>query len=187
MMNMNCLRVRALAPAILVTLLSAPLMDAGDAPIDRATLKGLKAVTVVIDPLGAALEGHGLKAAALISQIEKRLQDAGVPVSTDAADFLGVRIMSAEAKRSPAAISISLSAYQNVELAREKTIKTVTETWGVQSVLLAQPNKISQSVTETIDELTQRFIDAYRSVNPAQAQAPAPPAPAGASGTPKDQ
>lgn len=149
-------------------LLAAPcaIFASGDAPVDRATLRGLKALNVVVDTIGQDLQKEGLSGAALRDQIESRLKDAGIPVDPQATDFVGLRILGAQAKRSPAALSLALGVYQPVILARDKEIRTSTDTWGAQSVLLSPSGQIKQSVSETLDELVAQFIAAYRSVNP---------------------
>lgn len=167
MMTMKLLSIRLLSLLVAFALLPCLCLAAGDAPIDRATLKGLKSVGVIMDPLGPALQERGLSADALVKQIQKRLQDAGIQVSDDATEFVGLRVLSAQAKRTSYAISISLSLYQRVELVRDRALKSSTDTWGVESVILAQPKEVSESVSETVDELVQRFVASYKSENPA--------------------
>jgi len=152
--------------AILMLLLAGVLSSAGDGPLDRATLRGLKAIGVVIDPLDAELEREGLSGEALQTQVEQRLQAAGIPIDKNAVEFVGLKIMGAQAKRTPVALCLDLGLYQPVILSRDKEIRTATETWGTHSVLLAQPRQVSQSSAETVDQLVQQFVDAYRSANP---------------------
>lgn len=156
------------AGLILALALAPALFAAGDEPIDRATLRGLKAVSVVVDPLDAELQREGLSTSVLRRQVEARLERAGITVDANAVDFVGLRVLAAQAKRTSVAISIDLGVYQTVVLARDKQTRTATETWAVRSVVLSPPKQVSESTAETVDQLVQQLITAYRSVNPQQ-------------------
>ncbi len=151
--------------AILLLLFTGLLTAAGDSPLERATLKGLKAVNIVIDPLDAELQSEALSGDKLRAQVQQRLQAAGIAVDPQAVEFLGLRITAAQAKRTPVALCVDLNVYQPVILARDKNVKTATETWGAHSVLLAPPRQVSDSSAETVDQLVQQFVAAYRSAN----------------------
>jgi hypothetical protein len=153
---------------LLLAILTQPLkMDAAnDAPLDRATLRGLPAVTVVIDTLDKELAHEGLTQDALQSRMEQRLRHAGMPVGKDANVFLGLRITQARAKRGPVAVCISIGLYQPVVLSRDKNIKSVTQTWEVVTTLMAEPKALNEASMSSVDELTDRFVAAYQAANP---------------------
>jgi hypothetical protein len=152
---------------LIVALALAPaLFAAGDGPLDRATLRGLKAVSVVVDPLDPELRKEGLSGPALQRKVEQRLQRAGIPVDANAVDFVGLRILGAQAKRTSVALAIDLGVYQAVVLVRDKQTKTATETWAVRSVVLSPPKQVYESSSETIDQLVDQLVTAYRAVNP---------------------
>ena len=87
----------------LLAVLDVPLSmrAAGDAPLDRATLKGLKSVSVIIDPLDPDLVKQGLTQEILQTRIEERLRDAGITLDKSATEFAGLRVMQVRASRGP--------------------------------------------------------------------------------------
>jgi hypothetical protein len=191
MMSMIRLSIRALLPIVFFAALASPGYAASDGPLDRATLEGLKSLAVIMDPLGAELTDHGLSVKTVSKYVEIRLEQAGIQVAPNAKEFLGLRVLSAQSgKKGSIAVAVTIGVYQQVELVRDTAAKTATDTWGAQSVLLTGANQVNESVSETIDELVQRFVTAYRSVNPAEpstpaAPVPAAPAPTGEQSTPK--
>ncbi|MBZ5583935.1 MAG: hypothetical protein LAQ30_17330 [Acidobacteriia bacterium] len=152
--------------AALVMALAQTAGGAGDTPLERATLKGLTAVSVTVDSLDSELQREGLSAQAVQSEVERGLSSAGIAVDPKAAEFVGVRITAAQAKRSDVALCVDLGLYQGVFLQRDRNIKTAVETWGAHSVLLSPARQVSQSATDTLDQLVRQFADAYRSANP---------------------
>jgi hypothetical protein len=147
---------------------------ASDTAMDRATLRGIKAVKVIVDPTPTEVEREGLDRDHLRSRIEQKLRDAGVAIDSDAAEFVGLNITSVRGvktsvlslKNSPLSLMIGLGVYQVVTLNRDKTAKTVAETWGQQRVMSAAPKAAAEAVSSAVDELADDFVRAYRSVNP---------------------
>ncbi|SPE36180.1 Transcriptional regulator, Fis family [Candidatus Sulfopaludibacter sp. SbA6] len=145
---------------------SAATYGAGDASLDRGTLRGLKALSVIIDTLDPQLEKEGLTPDLLQRQLEARLGHGGVTVDKSAVEFLGLRISSARVKKGPYSLCLTIGLYQPVTLSRDKNLKTATQTWEVGTLLIAQPKVLMQSSTAAVDELADRFVNAWRSVNP---------------------
>jgi hypothetical protein len=140
---------------------------ASDSTMDRATLRGLKAVKVAVDPPPAEMEREGLDREHLRARIEQKLRDAGIAIDNDAVEFLGLSISSARGgRKNPFSLMIGLGLYQVVTLNRDKTAKTVAETWGEQKVLSAPPKGLGDAASITVDEMADDFVKAYRSVNP---------------------
>jgi hypothetical protein len=158
------LRWFVFAAALLV--LPAVTVAAGDAPIDRATLRGVKAVNIVLDQIDPELQKDGLTAADLEARLDARLQDGHMNVDRNATEFVGLRITAARQNRGPLAVSFAIGLYQPVTLVRDKTIKTATATWEVEGIVLAPPKVLRQASMETIDDLAARLVKAWRSVNP---------------------
>ncbi|HXB67442.1 MAG TPA: hypothetical protein VNY05_04325 [Candidatus Acidoferrales bacterium] len=143
-----------------------PVDAANDAPLERATLKGLTAVGVVIDTLDQELAHENLTQDALQSRMERRLQNAGIPLVKDGREFLGLRVTQVRSKRGPVAVSISIGLYQPVLLSRDRNIRTVTQTWEVVTTLMAEPKVLYEASMTSVDELIDRFVAAYQSMNP---------------------
>src|SRR5579862_484024 len=108
--------------------LSGLSVRASDAPADRATLSGLKGLKVAVDPLGPDLEAEGLHTADLQSRIEGRLTKAGIALDQPGREFLGLHVMAVREPKGSYGICLSLGLYQGVQLDRDRTIKTVTQT-----------------------------------------------------------
>jgi hypothetical protein len=159
---------------LLMAVLALPpvMKAAGDAPLDRATLRGLGSLGVIIDPIDPELAKEGLTQDLLQKRIEGRLRDAGIAVDPSAPEFVGLRILQVRAQkgsfaqRPPYALCLSVGVYQPVVLVRNKDVKTATETWAVDTVLMADPKVVSREALNSVDELADRLIAAYRSANP---------------------
>jgi hypothetical protein len=152
---------------LMAVLVLPPIMKAaGDAPLDRATLRGLGSVGVIIDPIDPDLVKEGLTQDLLQKRIEGRLRDAGIGVDPSAPEFVGLRVMQVRAQRGPYALCLSVGLYQPVLLVRNKDVKTSTETWAVETVLMADPKVVSREALNSADELADRLVAAYRSANP---------------------
>jgi hypothetical protein len=153
-------------PVALLLLLPFLTNGAGDAPLDRATLHGLKAVNIVIDQLDPALEELGVTADALETHLLARLAAAQIPVDRTAAEFIGFRITSVRGNRGPFALSLTIGLYQPVLLSRDHEVRTATQTWEVESILMADPKQVPAASFETADQLADRFAAAYKLANP---------------------
>lgn len=142
--------------------------------MDRSTLRGVKALKVVVDSPAADVEREGVSSDGLRITIEQKLREAGINVDHEANEFLGLTVSSARPPRrmmlakGPISLVIHLGFYQIVLLNRDKTTKTITETWGDQRVTPAQSKTIDRAVTDAVDDLVNQFITAYRAVNPKQ-------------------
>ena len=153
---------------VYAALLAAPCVvcGAGDSQVDRETLRGLKAINVVIDPIHPELERQGLTRESLQTRLQERLQDAGIPVDPKALEFLALRIVPAQEKKGTFCISVSLGVYQPVVLVRDNKIRTATETWQVATLWALQPKALEFSTRSAVDQLADRFIEVYLSLNP---------------------
>jgi hypothetical protein len=142
--------------------------------MDRATLRGLKAVKVVVDRPPAEMERAGFDRDHLRAIIEQKLRDAGIKIDNDAIEFLGLGIAMAQGGRkvplafgkAPVSLTLSLDLYQVIVLSRDPTIKTVAETWGQEKVIQATAKSLDQVLPGAVDELAGQFVTAFRSVNP---------------------
>lgn len=151
--------------SLLLMAIALPAGGAGDAALDRATLRGVKSVNVVIDPVAAELQKEGATADVLRTRLEDRLREAGIPVDTTATEFVALRLTSVRAARGPFAIAATIGLYQPVVLVRDRTIKTATQTWEVETVVLADTKQVYRACMDSMDELAGHFVTAYRAVN----------------------
>ena len=139
---------------------------AGDAAIDRATLKGVKAVGVVVDVIDPELQKLGITREVLITRLLGRLQSLHIVIDPAAHEFVGLRITAVRGNRGPYAAALSFGLYQPVLLGRDKEIRTSTQTWEIETVLMADPKLLLTACGESADELADRFAAAYHAVNP---------------------
>lgn len=142
------------------------LVSAGDSAMDRATLRGLKAIKVVIDRPDPQIERQGITQDQLQSEVADQLRKAGITVDENASEFLGLSLKSARVRRGSYPVALSLGVYQVVWLSRDKTIKTVAETWSAQDVFSVPPKNLNRVFRGTVGELVDQFIRAYRAANP---------------------
>jgi hypothetical protein len=152
--------------SLVLAVFSPFVVGAGDAPLDRGTLRGLKSLSVIVDPIDPQLDRAGLTAAVLRNQLEARLRHGGVTVDEAAVEFLGLHVSSTQIRKGPYSLCLSIGLYQPVVQSRDKEIRTATQTWEVDTILLAQPKGLMQSSTAALDQLADRFVNAWRSVNP---------------------
>ena len=158
---------------LLLAFVAFLLGGASDAPLDRATLRGLKAVNIVIDPVAPELEKEGATADALRNRLQEQIRSAGITIDTDSREFVGLRVTAVKAARRPLvpgntfAIAISFGLYQRVSLVRDPTVRTSTQTWEVQTVMLVDAKEVSRACMDSMNELAGRFVAAYKSVNQA--------------------
>jgi hypothetical protein len=137
----------------------------GDAVIDRATMRGLKSVNIVLDPLSPELVKAGITETDLKSRMEVHLTNNHITVDTTAPEFLGLRITHVRDKRGPYAVAFDLGLYQPVVLVRDHNLRSATPTWDVETIVLANPKALRGAALETVDELAASFVRAWRSVN----------------------
>lgn len=158
---------------ILLAAVVLPLGGAGDAALDRATMRGIAAVNVVIDPVAPELEQEDATSASLRARLEEKLRGAGIRIDRASNEFVALRFTSVRAAggrfstSKPFAVAATIALYQPVLLARDHNVRTATQTWEVETVLLADAKQVQQACNDSVDELAQRFVTAYRSVNPA--------------------
>jgi hypothetical protein len=158
---------------VLLPFVALTLGGASDAPLDRATLRGLMAVNVVIDPVAPEIEKEGASADALRNRFEEQIRHAGISIDTNSREFVGLRVTAVRAVRRPLmngatfAIAATVGLYQRVTLVRDPSVHTATQTWEVETITLADSKEVQRACMDSMDELAGRFVTAYRSVNPA--------------------
>jgi hypothetical protein len=150
----------------MLLILSGVTLRAGDTALERETLKGVKAVNVVVDPLDPQLEGQGLTSEMVRDRLKERLQQASIPIDPQAVEFLGLHITSMQTGKQPYSLCFSIGFYQPVLLVRDQKIRTASPTWGVNAVLVAPAKPMAQSALHTADQLADIFVNAYQAANP---------------------
>jgi hypothetical protein len=156
---------------ILLATLALPLGGAGDAALDRATLRGIGAVNIVIDPVSEELQHQGATASQLVTRLEDRLLKAGVKVDKNSSEFVALRLTSVHSGHGKFtggdqfAVAATIGVYQPVALVRDPKVKTSTQTWEVETIFLADGKQVYRASMDSVDELAGRFVTAWQSVN----------------------
>ena len=143
---------------------------ASDSQTDRASLKGLSALSVVVEDLPSTATNNGLTTAALQADTERRLRLAGISITPDSDAYLYVHVTVADPGP-----SLPLPYYVDVALMQEITIprggvqsRTPLQcpTWSVSRLGMASGDRLRPNVADRVGEFVDQFIRAYRSVNP---------------------
>jgi hypothetical protein len=163
--------MRTIAAVLLATCVLglAPTARANDSDTERVTLTGLTTISVVVEELSDVAKKSGLITAALEADVERRLKQAGISITSDADAYLYVHVTVADPGPSlPMPYLIEVALMQEVTLPRGVKTRTPlqTATWWVNSLGLAGPDRLRASVTDKVGEFADNFVRAYRSVNP---------------------
>ena len=152
--------------ALLVGLGRVPEAAAADDSVSRSSLKGLKAIGVLVEKMSPEAEKEGLTQEQVQKDVELRLKDSGVPVAREAAGFLYVTV---QPTRSPGAsgysYSVLLEFTQPVLLVRDTQILVLATTWSLFTTGTAAEGKLSLARVD-VASLVDKFVNAYQSVNP---------------------
>jgi hypothetical protein len=153
-------------------LIVSPLF-ALDSEMNRATLKGLRGVRVLVEDLASEVEREGLVKEQLQKGIEERLRQAGIRILTQeeavkapGEPYLYVNInVSFDKGREICSYSIDAALIQNVTLVRSPKQTTYAVTWSTGGVGLISRKSLSE-LKESVEEIADIFGKAFLSVNP---------------------
>lgn len=143
--------------------------SAADSAIERASLAGLKTISIVVENLSAAAAPSGLTTAALQTDVERRVRQAGISVTPDADAYLYVHVTIADAGSSlPLPYFVDVSLMQEITLPRGIKTRTPLQsaTWSLTRLGMATTPLVRDAVTGRVDEFVDAFVRAYQSVNP---------------------
>ena len=144
-----------------------PLL-ASDTPSDRATLKGVKSVFVLVENLGPEVQRDGLTLDQLQTDAELRLRQSGINVVTasDKSDgYLYIHINTLKGASGLYAYNASVS-FQHLVIVLGNQAWATAETWSTALIATVGVNNFPRSARGTVDDQVDKFINAYLSVNP---------------------
>jgi hypothetical protein len=142
--------------------------------INRATLKGLRGVRVLVEDLAPEVEREGLVKDPLQKSVEERLRAAGIRVLTQEEAvkapgepylYVNVNISFAKGEEEICSYSIDVALIQNVTLVRIPKQTGYAVTWSTGGVGLIGKKSLSE-LKGTIEEIVDIFVKAFFSVNP---------------------
>ncbi len=154
--------------------LSCALVLAQESESYRLSLKGLGAIGVSIADIDPALECEGFGKDRLRSDVEGPLRQAGIKILTQTELLkaqgnpqlyvnLSLINLTAQSQR---VYNIRLDFIQEVALLRDPQQVCRAVTWSVSFEGIAGSDDIDKIVGGRLTDLVDRFIAAYRSVNP---------------------
>jgi len=161
---------------------------AQDNPASRLSLKGLDAVAVSVQPIGAAAEKDGLSQAQLQGMVEARLRQAGVRLLGPEEQLkrlrrpgLSVQVTTARLDTEEHIYSVRVELVQWVASLDDPTllvtaaIPVPATTWSPPTVLGITPAEtLKRDVEAALTPMVDRFIDAMRKANPRETALRAP-------------
>lgn len=152
---------------VVMALAGAPGASAGDALTDRPSLLGVPAFRVVVEQLGPGVERTaGLRREDLQAHVESRLARAGIGVAADAPAILYLNVAMA-CNGVSCAYTVALEAQQKVRLEQRPAAGPLfATTWSTGATGIT--GRRAQGLRDRVREQADRFVEAYRSVNPAK-------------------
>jgi hypothetical protein len=142
--------------------------------INRATLKGLRGVRVLVEDLAPEVERDGLVKDQLQKSVEGMLRSAGIRVLTQeeavkapGEPYLYVNINTnfAKGEEEICSYSIDVALIQNVTLVRVPKQASYAVTWSTGGVGLIGKKSLSE-LKGSVEEIVDIFVKAFFSVNP---------------------
>ena len=161
--------MRALLVSFLAVAVFGPCAHAADTQVDRVTLTGLAAISVVVENVSPILDKSGLTTAAIETLSKARLRQAGIHVVPDANVYLYFRVTVGDPGASvPLPYIVELSLIQEVMLPRaiKTRMRMQCPTWSVRRLGVASIDRVPASVRDSVGDFVDQFIRAFRSVNP---------------------
>jgi len=159
----------ALGTAALLLTVSPVLASparADDTPEERASLKGIKAVKLVVSDLHPDAQADGLAADQLQSEVEARLRKAGVTASPSAKASLTVTVNTSGRENGWYFFVIEVSLTQPVALVRDRKSIIRAATWRLGNFGDVAAQDLARFARETVAGQVDMFIRAYREQNP---------------------
>jgi hypothetical protein len=163
------MHARIIGAIVVCLVASAPFARANDSDTERVSLTGLTTVSIVVEDLSAIARQNGLVGATLQADVERRLKQAGISVTSDADAYLYIHVTVADPGPSlPLPYVVEVALMQEVTLPRGLKTRTPlqTATWWVNSLGMSGPDRLRPAVSDKVAEFTDNFVRAFRSVNP---------------------
>jgi len=158
----------------------AASVAASDDKTDRATLRGIKEVCVIVELTGPTQVGVPVSKDRLQTEIEGRVTASGLSINKEATACLFLHVQPLPAlgrNKLPAlgrnnkpvglyALELSLQLMQTVSLTRDPSVKTYAPTWSVANMATLPAEDVDPAARQITVDLVDRFVQAYQSVNP---------------------
>jgi hypothetical protein len=157
-----------------IWIVAASPLYALNSEINRATIKGLRGVRVLVEDLAPEIEREGLVKDRIQKSLEERLRAAGIRVLTQEEAvkapgepylYVNVNITFAKGEEEICSYSIDVALIQNVTLVRFPKQTSYAVTWSTGGVGLIGKKSLGE-LNGSVEEIVDVFIKAFFSVNP---------------------
>jgi hypothetical protein len=159
---------RAFVIALIAFFLLAPYPDRGMAEVrnNPNALRGIQEIDVMVHRLDSRLANFGYSQEQIRADVESTLRMAIIKVLPKALPTLLLDIKSYEFPKHAGLVvlAVRLDLYQFVDLPLSQQVLW-NSIWSVETITLSEAPNISR-LKENIEELLNKFINDYRSVNP---------------------
>jgi hypothetical protein len=136
-----------------------------DGPAQRATLRGVAVVEVVVEAMDPAAERDGLTRSLLLADVASRLRQAGIPVGPTLTGHLYVNVDTVKSGDGQTyAYNISIQYMQQVVLARDPKVPIFAATWETGGVGMIETPRLLD-VRGEVATYVDQFIEAFREQN----------------------
>ncbi len=154
-----------LALGSVLLLLAAPAWGQ-DGAAQRATLKGITIVEVVVEAMDPVAEQDGLTRSQLQTEVESRLRQAGITVGPTLTGHLYVNVDTEKGEHGQTyAYNVSVQYMQQVVLARDPKAPVFATTWDTGGVGMIGTDRLRE-VRQDVANYVDQFIKAYLEQNP---------------------
>lgn len=165
------IRTYVLTGLIALVTLAIPHESWGQLEKERATLKGITAIYVIVGDLSQELKESGLSEGDLQTDVERRLRYAGIRLATKSGSsgFLYVRVMVLPVTGTVSGETFGYAAwawvafYQDVQLKRDSSIGASVATWSLEKLII---DPSTEAIRRVVRDLTDKFAHDYLAVNP---------------------
>ena len=138
----------------------------GDGAIQRSSLRGIKAVEVIVECAATDATGE-LRTSTLQTEVELRLRLAGLEVKAGRDSHLRICVQSLQLQTTDHCIYlVKVELNQAASLTRDSTIFLPMRTWHTELIGVVETKKLNQAIQDAVGDLMDQFVNAYLSVNP---------------------
>jgi len=141
--------------------------------ISSASLSGITVFTISIGELSPEVQGNGLKAEQLRTDVESKLQSAGINIipepgwiDTAGAAELYLEVNTLKYGTTQYSYCVHFSVIQKVSLPRNATRGTLGSTWSASAMGVVGQNRVAGAIREQVGEQLARLISRYLAANP---------------------
>jgi len=137
-----------------------------DSAAQRATLKGVAIVEVVVEAMDPVAEGDGLTRSQLQTDVELRLRQAAIAVGPTLTGHLYVNVDTEKSDHGQMyAYNVSVQYIQQVVLARDPKAPIFAATWetgGVGMIAASRLREVRQDVANYVDQFVKAYLEQNR-------------------------